>query len=479
MLSASTSTKTRGKEQDSFPAFLMFLIQPHVLIIKSERGISMISWINRRFQLSELGTNIRTEVMAGITTFLTMAYIIVVNPLILSDAGMPINGVLFATVLVAGVSSILMGLLANLPIALAPGMGLNAFFTYTLVLGLGLSWQTALAAVFVSGLIFIILSLPGLNIRERIVAAVPHGIRAGVAAGIGLFLALIGLVNAGVVTANPATVVGFAGISLNFWLFLLGLALAAVLLALRIRGALVISIIAVSVVAIINQLTGAYTIPLDLVTIPNQIFSWPSFETFLALDFRGLFTASILGPLFALVFTDMFDSISTFVGVTKAANLTDENGEPKNVGNALLADAIGTAASGLLGTSSATSYIESASGVNEGGRSGLTAVVTGLLFLPFMFVAPLLGLIPSVATAPILVIVGLFMLSTLREVNWSDYGNSVPAFVALVSIPFTYSITTGIVLGFISYTLINLMLGRRIEPVLWILTVLSVAMLLL
>ena len=437
----------------------------------------MVSWLNNRFQLRELGTNIRTEVLAGLTTFLTMAYIIVVNPLILSDAGMPISAVLFGTVLAAGFASIVMGLMANLPIALAPGMGLNAFFAYTLVLGMGLSWQTALAAVFLSGVIAIILSLPQLKVREKIVAAVPIGIRAGVAAGIGLFLALIGLVNSGVVVSSPATVVTFGGVSPTFWLFIFGLVLAAVLLALRVRGALVISILGVSVLAVANQLFGL--VPIELVTIPTQIFSTPSLETFLALDFVGLFTVSLIAPIFALVFTDMFDSISTFVGVAKVAGLTDENGEPRNVGKALMADSIATAVSGLFGTSSATSYIESAAGVKEGGRSGLTAIVTGLLFLPFMFIAPLLGLIPAVATAPILVIVGLFMMSAIREVDWSDYSNAIPAFVALIAIPFTYSITTGIVLGFITYTLINVILGRAVSPMLWIITVLSAALLIL
>lgn len=438
----------------------------------------MVSWLNRRFQLQELGTNVRTEVLAGITTFLTMAYIIVVNPLILSAAGVPLAGALLATVLVAGLSSILMGLVANLPIALAPGMGLNAFFTYTLVLGLGLSWQTALAAVFLSGIIFVVISLPGLNLREKIVKAIPQGLRAGVAAGIGLFLALIGLVNSGVVVSSPATVVTFGGASLLLAFFLIGLVIAAVLLAVRVRGALLISILSVSLLVILNQVFGIVATP-DLVFMPTTLFAWPSFETFLALDFTGLFTVSILGPVFALLFTDMFDSISTFVGVSKAAGLVDENGEPKNVGKALLVDGISTTLSGLVGSSSGTAYIESAAGVNEGGRSGLTAVVVGLLFLPFMFISPLLGLIPAVATAPILVIVGLFMLTVLREVDWSDYSNSVPAFVALVAIPFTYSITTGIVLGILSYTIINLSLRRAVSPVLLVITVLSILLLLL
>lgn len=433
-----------------------------------------MSWLERMFQLKSLGTTVRTEILAGVTTFLTMAYIIIVNPLILGDAGVPIHVGLLATVLVAGISSILMGLVANLPIALAPGMGLNAFFTYTLVLGMGMSWQTALGAVFLSGVVFLIISLPGLGLREAIVRAIPKGIRAGVAAGIGLFLAAIGLINSGVVVANPATIVGFGGFNSTFVLFMLGIVLAGVLLTLKVRGALLISIVGVSAVAVAAHLLGY---PLTSVSLPSSVFSLPSAEGFFAFDLRGLLTTSIIAPIFALLFTDMFDSISTFVGVTKAANLLDEEGEPKNVGRALLVDAISTTLSGAVGSSSGTSYIESAAGVSEGGRSGLTAVVTGLLFIPFMFVAPLLGLIPAVATAPVLVIVGLFMLSAAKDMDWSDYREAVPAFVALVTIPLTYSITQGILLSFIVYALMSLLLRRSAHVLLWIISALAVVLL--
>lgn len=430
--------------------------------------------LEKLFQLKSLGTNVRTEVLAGVTTFLTMAYIVIVNPLVLGQAGVPLHVALLATVLVAGLSSILMGLVAKLPIALAPGMGLNAFFTYTLVLGMGLSWQTALGAIFVSGIVFIIVSLPGLGLREAVVKAIPSGIRGGVAAGIGLFLAAIGLINAGVVVGNPATLVSFGGFTSGFVLFLAGLVLAGVLLARRVKGALLISILAVSAVAVVSQLLGH---PLAPVTIPDSIFSLPSTEGFLAFDLKGLLSVSLIAPIFALLFTDMFDSISTFVGVSKAANLMDEDGQPKNVGQALLVDAISTTLSGVVGSSSGTAYIESAAGVAEGGRSGLTAVVAGLLFLPFMFLAPLLGLIPSVATAPILVLVGLFMLSAAKDIDWSDYRESVPAFIALVAIPLTYSITQGILLAFITYTLMSLLLKKSVPLLLWIISALSVVLL--
>lgn len=438
----------------------------------------MSQWLESTFKLKELGSNPRTEVVAGLTTFLTMAYIIVVNPLVLSDAGVPMNGALFATVLVAAVSSIIMGLYANLPIALAPGMGLNAFFTYTLVLAMGLSWQQALGAVFISGIGCIIISLPGLNLREAIVRAVPTGVRLGVAAGIGLFLALIGMVNAGVIVSNPATVVGFGGFSANFVLFVIGLVVAGWLLVKQVRGALLIGILVASVLTMIAQALGWVE---GAVAYPTGIVALPSFETFMQMDLRGVLTLAVLGPVFALLFTDLFDSISTFMAVAKVANLQEPDGTPKNVGKALLADSVATMISGPIGSSSATSYIESAAGVNAGGRSGLTAVVAGLLFLPFMFFSPLLGLIPAVATAPVLVLVGLFMMSTLKDLDWSDYATVIPAFVAMIAIPFSYSITTGIVLGFIVHVLLKILTGKigEIGIILWAVFALSVVLLLL
>ncbi len=430
------------------------------------------------FELSHLGSSVRVEVLAGLTTFLTMAYIIVVNPLILGDAGVPLDGALFATVMVAALSSIAMGLYANLPIALAPGMGLNAYFAYTLVLGQGLAWETALAAVFVSGLVFIVLSLPGVNLREKIVRAVPPGVRIGVAAGIGLFLALIGMVNAGVIVASPATVVAFGGFNPSFVLFFLGLVLAALFLIKRIPGALVLSILAVSLLALVFQTLGWVA---DTVFVPETMFAAPSLNAFLRLDLVAVMSVGLIAPIFALLFTDMFDSISTFVGVSKVAGLVDAEGHPKNAGKALLIDGISTAMSGLFGSSPGTAYIESAAGVEQGGRSGLTAVVAGLLFLPFMFLAPLLGFIPAVATAPVLVLVGLFMMSVLKDVDWSDYEVVVPAFVAMIAIPFTYSITEGIVFGFLAHVVIRVLVGKwsQISATLWVIFALSIAMLLL
>ncbi len=437
----------------------------------------MSQWLESTFKLRELGTTARTELIAGITTFLTMAYIIVVNPQILSQAGVPVHGATFATVMVAGLSSILMGLVANLPIALAPGMGLNAFFTFTLVLGMGLTWQQALGAIFLSGVVFVIISLPGLNLREAIVRAVPAGVRLGVAAGIGLFLALIGMSGAGIVVDSPATLVTFGAFRAPQVLFVIGLVVAGWLLVRRVHGALLISIVVTTVLAMIAQALGWVD---SAVFYPDRVVALPSLETVFALDIGGVLSVAVLGPVFALLFTDMFDSISTFVGVTKVAGLQEPDGTPKNVGKALLVDAISTTFSGLVGSSSGTSYIESAAGVNAGGRSGLTAVVTGLLFLPFMFFSPLVGLVPAVATAPVLVLVGLFMMGPLRDIDWSDYENVIPAFVAMIAIPFTYSITRGIVLSFIVYVLVKLVTGKasEVSPVLWVIFLLSIVLLL-
>lgn len=426
------------------------------------------------FKLSERKTNVRTEIIAGIATFLTMSYVIVVNPQILSNAGMDFNGVLFATVLVSAISSILMGLVANLPYALAPGMGINAFFTFSLVLGKGLSWQTALGAVFISGIIFIILSF--LNVRTVIVKAVPKSLRLAVAGGIGLFLTFIGLQSVGFIVDNPATLVGFGGLNVKTTIFVVGLIITGVLVLKKVKGALVLGIIGTSLITVIASLISTGMGKEALITFPDKIFSAPSLKVFFKLDILGALKFSFIGPIFALLFTDMFDSISTFLGVASTANLVDEDGQPKNVDKALMVDAVGTTISGLFGTSSATTYIESAAGVEEGGRTGLTAVVAGLLFLPFMFLAPLLGFIPALATAPILVIVGLFMMSPLVNLDWKNYEESLPAFLAFILIPLTYSITQGIIWGFIFYTVLKLISGkwREVHVTLYIIDIVAI-----
>ena len=430
----------------------------------------MMNFLEKRFQLKANKTDLRTEFRAGLATFLAMAYIIVVNPQILSKAGMPLAGVMFATVLVSSVSSILMGLYANLPFALAPGMGINAFVAFNICLKMNVPWQTAMGVVFVSGIIFIILSIT--RARVAIVNAIPKELRYGVASGIGLFLAFIGLKNANIVVASPATLVTMGSFNLNFILFIFGLMFTGFLLIKRVKGALIFGIIATSIITLACSLMGVHlkwmSGPITL--IPRAIVSLPSLEVFFKMDIVGVFTMSMIVPVFTLLFTDMFDSISTFIGVSEVGNMLDREGNPKNVGKALMVDAISTTFSGLCGTSSGTTYIESAAGVEEGGRTGLTAVFTGLFFIPFMFLSPLLKFIPIAATSPALVIVGLFMISSLKLVDWKNYETAIPAFIAMIVIPLTFSITHGIVLGFITYIIMMSLLGkaRRISPALWI-----------
>lgn len=435
--------------------------------------------LDKFFELSKRKTSVSVEILAGISTFLTMAYIIVVNPQILSLAGMDFSGVLLATVLVSSISSILMGLYANLPYALAPGMGINAFFTFTLVLGMGMSWQTALGAVFLSGLIFILLSI--LPVRLWILHAVPKSVRYGVAAGIGLFLTLIGFKSVGFIVSNEATLVGFGGINTYTLLFIFGLLLTSILVIRRVKGALILGIVITSLATVLVSFFGVKYgwLAKPLVELPKSLVALPKLDVFFQLDVMGVLKLSMIGPVFSLLFTDMFDSISTFMGIAQVSGLVDKDGQPLNAKKALLVDAVSTTISGLFGTSSGTTYIESAAGVEEGGRTGLTAIVTGLLFLPFMFLSPLLSFVPAVATAPILVIVGAFMMKPLLQIDWSNFEETVPAFMALILIPLTYSITQGIVWGFLIYTLIKLFTGKikEIHPMLYVIDVLAILIL--
>ena len=427
------------------------------------------------FQFEKRGTTLKTEILAGVATFMTMAYIIAVNPATLVNAGMPFEGVLFATVLVSAISSILMGLVANLPFGLAPGMGINAFFAFSLVLGMGMSWETALGAVFISGIIFVILSV--LKVREQIVKAIPPGIRYAVAAGIGLFLALIGLKSVGFIVPNPATMVGFGGITPTLIIFLVGFVLTSVLVIRKIKGALILGIVSTSLIALVVSLIMEATGGEGFMVMPDRIFALPSLEVMFKLDVASALSAGMILPIFSLLFTDMFDSISTFVGVSEVGGFIDkETGEPENVGKALLVDAIATTLSGLFGTSSATTYIESAAGVEEGGRTGFTAVVTGLLFLPFMFLSPILQFIPQVATAPILVLIGIFMVTPLTKIKWGEFDEAIPAFLGLILIPLTYNITQGIVWAFLTWTVIKVLLGRgkEVPLTMWIIDIFAI-----
>lgn len=417
------------------------------------------------FEFDANNTNLRTEIIAGITTFLATMYIIVVNPAIISTTGMPFNGVLTATILVSAFSSIFMGIYAKNPIVIAPGMGLNAYFTYSVVLGSNTPWQVALGAVFWSGIIFLILSI--FNVRTYIVKAIPKQIRYGVAAGIGFFITLIGFVDAGFIVSNDATVVGLGSLNAITLTFVVGLFITSIFIVRKVKAAMIFGIIVTTILAIpIGRWYG------DASAVNDGISTLVAWQGLLAKpDFGLVFQMNLLGSLklaiwpviFAFLFTDMFDSLSTFIGVAEAAKLVDEDGEPRNVKESLIVDAFATTISGPLGTSSGTAYIESATGIEEGGRTGMTAVVAGLLFLPFIFFSPLLSIVPTIATAPALVLVGVFMMKPVQQIHWSQFDDAIPAFLAMVLIPLTYSITQGIIWGFLSWTAIKLALGKRDE----------------
>ncbi len=420
------------------------------------------------FQLQANKTSIQTEILAGVASFLATAYIIVVNPSILSQAGMPFSAVLTATVIVCFVSSLLMGLYAKNPIVVAPGMGLNAFFTYTAVIGMNVPWQTALGAVFWSGILFLLLSI--FNIRTHIVKAIPKPLRYAIAAGIGLFITLIGLMNGGFIKGNPATLITHAPVNTPVLIFFIGILLTAVLLVRRVKGAILIGIIATTLLA--AGIGRWWNNGATLVNY-NGIFAAPDFSLLGQLDLWGSLQWSIWPVIFAFVFTDLFDSLSTLVGVAEAGNLLDENGDPRNIRKALITDAVATTVAGIAGSSPGTAYIESAVGIEQGGRTGLTAVAAACLFLPFLFLSPLLTMIPALATAPALVLVGAFMLRPVTKINWQLADEAIPCFIAMVMIPFTYSITQGIIWGFLSWTVLKLFAGKQKE-ISWMLIVIDV-----
>jgi adenine/guanine/hypoxanthine permease len=427
------------------------------------------------FQFDKYGTDTKTEVIAGITTFLATMYIIIVNPSIISATGMPFSGVLTATVLVSAFSSIAMGIYAKNPIVIAPGMGLNAFFTYSVVLGMGVEWTVALGAIFWSGIIFLLLSV--FNIRTMIVHAIPRQLRFAIAAGIGLFITFIGFANARFIVDNPATLVGINELDPVIITFLIGLIITSILVIKRVKGALILGITITTILAIpIGRFYGdASAINFGVPTLVTWkgFFSYPDFSVFLKMDLIGSLQLALLPVVFAFLFTDMFDSISTFIGVAEAADLVEANGEPRNIKESLIADAFATTISGVFGTSSGTAYIESATGVEEGGRTGLTAIVAGLLFLPFMFFSPLLSIVPGIATAPALVLVGAFMMKPVLKINWGKFDDAIPAFFGMILIPLTYSITQGIIWGFISWTIIKLAIGKK-EEVNWMLIIIDI-----
>ena len=420
--------------------------------------------LERLFHVSANGSSIKTELLAGITTFMTMAYILAVNPTILSAAGMDKGAVLTATALASCLGCLCMAFFANYSFALAPGMGLNAFFAYTVVLQMGYTWQMALSAVFMEGIIFIILSLT--NVREALFNAIPMTLKKAVSAGIGLFIALIGLLNAQIIVANPATKISLFSVLLA----MIGILFTAVLMVKKVRGNILWGILFTWILAILCEAVGWYTpnpqahmysvIP-DL-SAGAASFIPASLSPILGqLDFSNMISFNFLVVMFAFLFVDIFDTLGTLIGVSSKANMLDENGKLPRIKGALMADSVATTAGALLGTSTTTTFVESATGVSEGGRTGLTAVCVAVLFALSLFFSPFFMAIPAFATAPALVIVGFLMLTSVAGINFNDFSESIPAYITIISMPFCYSISEGISFGIISYVVINVLTGKR------------------
>lgn len=423
----------------------------------------MTQRIKQYFGIDAAGSTIKTEIIAGITTFMTMAYILAVNPNILANTGMDRNALFTATALASLLATLVMALYARLPFALAPGMGLNAFFAFTVVLGMGYSWQFALTAVFLEGIIFLILTF--FNIREMIVNAIPLNLKHAISAGIGLFIAFIGLQNAGIIVKNEAVIVGLGNLgSSSSIVFIVGLILTSVLLALNVRGALLIGILGATLLGI----------PLGITQWPHShlISAPPSVAPiFMKFQFHHIFTLDMLVILFTFLFVDMFDTVGTLVGVASKADMLDANGRLPRARQALFADALGTTAGAMLGTSTVTTYVESASGVAEGGRTGLTSLTVAVLFMVALFLSPVFLMVPSAATAPALVLVGSFMMSPILRISFDDYTESIPVFLTIIMMPLTYSIAEGIAFGMLSYVVLKALTGRyrELSLMMWIL----------
>lgn len=450
--------------------------------------------LDKIFHLKENHTDVKTEVMAGITTFMTMAYILAVNPNILSASGMDRGAVFTATALSAFIATCLMALLSNYPFVLAPGMGLNAYFTYTVVLGMGYTWQQALAAVFVEGIIFILLSLT--NVREAIFNSIPMNLKHAVSVGIGLFIAFIGLQNAKIVVGNDSTLVSifsfkssvaegtFSSQGITVLLALIGVLVTAILLAKNVKGGILWGILITWILGIICQLTHLYVPNADLgyysllpdfsngISVPSMM------PTFMKMDFSIVFSLDFVVIMFAFLFVDMFDTLGTLIGVASKADMLDKDGKLPKIKGALLSDAVGTSVGAVCGTSTVTTFVESASGVAEGGRTGLTSLVAGVLFALSLLLSPIFLAIPSFATAPALIVVGYLMLTSVTKINFNDMTEAIPCFIAIIAMPFMYSISEGISMGVISYVVINVITGKakekKISLLMYILAVLFI-----
>lgn len=450
--------------------------------------------LEKLFHLKEHNTDVKTEVIAGITTFMTMAYILAVNPNILEASGMDRGAVFTATALSSFIATCLMAILSNYPFVLAPGMGLNAYFAYTVVIGMGYSWQQALAAVFVEGIIFIVLSLT--NVREAIFNSIPMNLKHAVSVGIGLFIAFIGLQNAKITVNNDSTLVSvfsfkgsvengtFSCEGITVLLALVGLLITAILLVKNIKGGILWGILITWVIGILCQLVGIY--------VPNPELGFysllPDFSggisipsmapTFMKMDFAKVFSLDFVVIMFAFLFVDMFDTLGTLIGVASKADMLDKDGKLPKIKGALLSDAIGTSVGAVCGTSTVTTFVESASGVAEGGRTGLTSIVAAILFAISLFLSPIFLAIPSFATAPALIIVGFLMLTSITKIDFADYTEAIPCFIAIIAMPFLYSISEGIAMGVISYVVINLVTGKakekKISVLMYVLAVLFI-----
>lgn len=425
--------------------------------------------LDKYFKITEQKSTLRTEIIAGITTFMTMVYILAVNPSILSAAGMDKDAVFTATALSAVIATLVMALVAKLPFALAPGMGLNAFFAFTVVLGMGYSWEFALTAVFLEGIVFLLLT--AFNIRELIVNSIPLNLKHAVSVGIGLFIAFIGLKGTGLIVDNPATLVGLGDMkNPAVWVGLAGVIIIGVLLVKKVKGAILIGILSSTLLGVI---VGVTVIPegFTFVSLP------PSIEPiFFKFDFSQVFTIDMLIVLFTFLFVDMFDTVGTLVGVSSKSGMLDKDGRVPRVKQALFADSIGTFIGAILGTSTVTTYVESAAGVAEGGKTGMTALTVAIMFALSLFFAPLFMIIPAAATAPALIIVGLMMITPITKVDLNDFTESIPAFFTIIMMPLTYSIAEGIVFGMLSYVILKLLTGKfkEIKPIMYVIAVLFI-----
>ena len=423
--------------------------------------------ISKFFGFEARETNLKQEIIGGLTTFLTMAYIVIVNPAILSDGtGMDKGALITVTCLAAAIGCLLAAFIANMPIAMAPGMGINAFFTYSLVVGRGIPWEQALGIVFLSGVIFLALTL--MKIREKVVESIPIVIRYSIAAGIGLFIAFIGLQNMGLIVANPATLIGIGKFTPAVTLGVVGLIITGFFELKKIKGGILYGILITTAIGII---TGNASLPSTIVSLPPSIES-----TFLKFDVIGALKISFIGPIFSFMFLDLFDSIGTIIACAKAAGLEDEDGNVADIGKALEADAIATVAGAILGTSTTTTFVESAAGVADGARTGFSSIVVAICMILTLFFAPIIGIVPGYATAPALIIVGVYMFKNLLNIDFNKMETAIPAFLTIIMMPLAYSISIGISFGFISYVVIEIFQGKikTINPIMWIITILAI-----